>query len=175
MLKKISSCFIALIICISYSYAVSNLTSTELNVDDNAMVVKYGSVGIGISNPAATLDVVGNTRFHKTAGFANEQSATAAGSNPVSIDWTNGNKYRLTISTSATTTLTFVNLSAPAIAANLTLIIDHQNTGGITWPANVKWPGGTAPSLSTTTGRIDIVNFYYYNNTYYGIVAHNYY
>lgn len=33
--------------------------------------------------------------------------------------------------------------------------------GTVTWPANVKWPNATAPTLSSTNGFIDHLRFYY--------------
>ncbi len=35
----------------------------------------------------------------------------------------------------------------------------------------VKWPGGTAPTISTGSGAIDILNFYFDGTTYYGTFA----
>jgi hypothetical protein len=40
-------------------------------------------------------------------------------------------------------------------------LVIEQVTGGntITWPASVKWPGGTAPTLSTGVGEMDWLTF----------------
>ena len=50
-------------------------------------------------------------------------------------------------------------------------IIQGATPGTVTWPANVKWPGGTPPTLSTNTGDIDVVNLLYFDdgggNTFY--------
>lgn len=35
----------------------------------------------------------------------------------------------------------------------------------------VKWPSGSAPTISTGAGAIDILNFYYDGTTYYGTFA----
>jgi hypothetical protein len=39
------------------------------------------------------------------------------------------------------------------------LLIRQDGTGNtVTWPSNVKWPGGAAPVLSTTPGNIDWID-----------------
>ena len=54
------------------------------------------------------------------------------------------------------TTLTFAN---PPAAGTLRWQIVQGGTGSYTiaWPASVKWPGGTAPTLSTAVGTVDVV------------------
>ena len=37
-----------------------------------------------------------------------------------------------------------------------------------TWPAAVKWLGGTAPTVSTTDNDIDMVTFFYNGTNYIG-------
>lgn len=54
------------------------------------------------------------------------------------------------------TTLTFSN---PPAAGTLRWQITQGGAGSYTvaWPASVKWPGGTAPTLSTAAGKVDMV------------------
>jgi hypothetical protein len=76
------------------------------------------------------------------------------------IDWTNGNKQTLTLTGAPGCTVTF---TAPAGAANLVLLL-VQGSGGsktATWPATAKWPSGTAPTLSTTAGAVDMICAYW--------------
>lgn len=59
------------------------------------------------------------------------------------VDCSLSNYFTKTVS--ANTTFTFSN--APSgVAYSFTLEIDHTS-GTITWPASVKWPGNTAPTL----------------------------
>lgn len=52
-------------------------------------------------------------------------------------------------------------LTLPAAAAGkeLVLVLKQDGTGSrtVTWPAAVKWPSATAPTLSTAAGRSDVV------------------
>lgn len=62
---------------------------------------------------------------------------------------------RLTLT--ANCTLTFPT----ATTSSFTLVLVQDGTGSrtVTWPANTKWVGGTAPTLSTGAGKIDWLGF----------------
>jgi hypothetical protein len=49
----------------------------------------------------------------------------------------------------------------------LKVIQDATGSRAVTWPASVKWPSGTAPTLSTAANAIDIVTFYYDGTSYF--------
>ncbi|MBT5855322.1 hypothetical protein HOH87_01645 [bacterium] len=141
----------------SSSYAmhvVKQDQSTILSVRDD------GRVGINTDTPVAALDVSGTTHFGKTAGFTQQIL-----NNNAAIDWTLGNKIRLNHSSNLT--LTFTDPPRPS---SLTLILHQTAVSTITLPSgsNIKWPGGIAPVLSTASGSIDIVSFYFDGSTYYG-------
>lgn len=42
-----------------------------------------------------------------------------------------------------------------------TLLLRQDGTGSrsVTWPSSVRWPGGTAPTITATAGRTDVVSF----------------
>jgi hypothetical protein len=87
-------------------------------------------------------------------------TAAISASLPTSnIDLATGGLFYKTIS--ANTTLTIANpLAAGKVS---TFILELVNGGAytITWPTSVKWPGGTAPTL-TTSGK-DVLEFYSYD------------
>lgn len=70
-----------------------------------------------------------------------------------------------------TNTVMRVNLNANIITFNLTgtlstlagyqyqLVVRYNGGTTITWPASVKWPAGTAPTLTGTSGKVDVFNF----------------
>ena len=51
----------------------------------------------------------------------------------------------------------------------LKLIQDTQGSRTVTWPGSVKWPSGTAPTLSTAANKVDIMAFYFDGTNYYGL------
>lgn len=74
------------------------------------------------------------------------------------INWGSGNRHKLTLTGNVTLTFT-----APSGDAVLSLILVQDGTGSrlVTWPSSVKWPGGTAPTLSTGASKVDIVTLIY--------------
>ena len=93
------------------------------------------------------------------AEYDNGNSSTAQ-----TINWNNGQKQKTTLTGACTITFT-----APAGAGNFLLKVVQDATGSrtVTWPASVKWPAGTAPTLTTAASSVDIVTFYYDGANYY--------
>lgn len=87
------------------------------------------------------------------------------------VDWGLSNKQKSTLTGNCTFTFT-----APAGPCSLILKLVQDATGSrtVVWPAAVKWSGGTAPTLTTTASKIDLISFYYDGTNYYGTSALNY-
>lgn len=97
-------------------------------------------------------------------------NATATGSVTVNVQTTN--VYELTLTGAVTLTLT----SPPSGTAwSLSIITKQDATGGrvITWPASVKWPGGTVPASDTAANAINVWTLMTTNGgtTWYGFLA----
>jgi hypothetical protein len=67
-----------------------------------------------------------------------------------------GNVFSLTLS--GNVTLSFSNVPASG-CASVTLFLIQDGTGSrtVTWPGSVIWPGGTAPTLTTTANHVDLI------------------
>jgi hypothetical protein len=110
----------------------ANLFFTDASVD---------RVGINQASPAARLDVDGN--------YAGNITAVAA----LDIDCSTANYFTKTIA--GNSTFTFSN---PPSSRSFAFALELTHTSGaITWPAAVKWPKDTAPTL--TTGKTHIFIF----------------
>ena len=93
---------------------------------------------------------------------------TAMGDGTTTIDWRVGNKFKFQFG-AANETFTFTAPSKPC-SLQIILIQDSVGSRTATWPATVKWPSGTAPTLTTTaTTGTDIVSFLYDGTNYYGV------
>lgn len=108
----------------------------------------------------------------RTASFGSEYSNGSQSGPSYTIDWNNGQKQTITLAGNITT----LTLTAPAGVGNFLLRIVQDATGSrtITWPSSVKWPGGTAPTLSSGPNQEDIVTFYYNGTNYYGVASLNF-
>ena len=61
----------------------------------------------------------------------------------------------------AITTLTISNPPASGSGGSFTLIFTADGTArAVTWPAAIKWAGGTAPTLTSTSGKADSFAFF---------------
>ena len=105
-----------------------------------------------------------NVSVSKELGYVQQ---TATGDGTTTLDWTQGNKFFFTFG-AQNETFTF---TAPTNHGNLLVVLKQDSVGSrtITWPGTVKWPSGTAPTLSTGANAIDIVSFYYDGTSYYGV------
>jgi hypothetical protein len=84
------------------------------------------------------------------------------------IDWNDSNCQKLVLTGNCTLTL-----SNPVAGATYLLRVSQDGTGSrtLTWPAAVHWPGGTAPVITTTASKVDLIALYYDGTSYFGSVV----
>ena len=110
------------------------------------------------------LDMTGSGFANLTTIAANAYNetyvtASASGSPPtVTIDCSAGTHFLRTL---ATGTNTFVFSNAPASKAyGFVLKLTQDSTDrAVTWPGTVDWAAGTAPTISSGNGKVDIFVF----------------
>lgn len=75
------------------------------------------------------------------------------------VDLDTGNAFHLILTGNCT--FTFSNPAPSGTACTFTLFLKQDATGSrtATWPASVVWAGGTAPTLTTTAKRYDMLTF----------------
>lgn len=93
-----------------------------------------------------------------------------SGSGGEDFDLTAGNVHTVTI-TAGTVNVSFSNPPATGTAGSLTIIVTNGGSQTVNWPASVDWPGGSAPSL--TSSGVDILTFVTIDGgtTWYGFTA----
>jgi len=80
------------------------------------------------------------------------------------IDWKLGNHQKVTMTGNCTFTFT-----APTKACMLSLRFINDGAAGRTRTLpTIKWPGGTAPTWTTTANAIDVLSLFYDGSAYYG-------
>ena len=130
-----------------------------------------------IASPAAGLVVYDSTmnatcEYNGTAWrvvSAGAQSV-AASTATTTVDMSAGNVQNITLTASTTLTLS----SAAVGTYILKLIQGGSGSYTVTWPGTVIWSGGTAPTLTTTVGKVDIVTLVFDGTNYYGNYSLNY-
>lgn len=122
---------------------------------------------IGLGTGAGSSAVI-TTTGQFDLGFLNDGNCGASDT----VDWDAGQIHKSTL-TAATCTYTFSN---PVAGAIYTLLVIQDGTGGrlVTWPASVKWPAATAPTLTATASKIDRCQFTWDGTSYLGSCTLNF-
>ena len=120
---------------------------------------------LGLGQAADSSAVMASTGQYFSTKYAAGNTSTA-----LTINWDNGNVQACT----ATGNVTFT-FSNPKSGGRYMLIITQDATGSrtYTWPAAVKWSGGTTPTGSAAS-KIDVITFAYDGTNYYGGYSLNY-
>ena len=122
-------------------YANSAFTTANSKVSKSGDTINGNLILIGdLSHSSGDIDIGGSTY----------QTIVSVPS--LDIDCSQGNYFTKTIST--TSTFTFSNV--PSSRAYMFALEITHTSGTINWPASVKWPFDTPPTLTTGTTHIFI-------------------
>ena len=111
---------------------------------------------------------------YRLTGYSNSSSSGA-----ITFDFANGNFQYVTL-TENITSITISNPPSNTLYGEMMIKFIQNGTGSWTvsgWPASVKWPGGTAPVITTTaTTGTDLISLktHDFGTTYYGDFSQNY-
>lgn len=154
--------------------APAGASGSTLNAHVERMrITSAGNVGIGTASPTQRLDVSGTVQatavqvpnYILSPQLYDEGTKTGN----FTLNFANGPCQQVTINAAGPLVIT---LSNPVTGgAYLIKMVQGATTGTVTWPANVKWGAAGVPTLSNTTGKIDIINLYYDGTDYYGTYA----
>ena len=89
-------------------------------------------------------------------GLNEVKTAPTISSGVLALNCASGNVFHVSLN-AAITSITFSNIPSSGTAYGLSLAFTADGTArAITWPAAVKWSGGTAPTLTSTLNKVDI-------------------
>jgi hypothetical protein len=128
-------------------------------INNAASASLYANTGITLAqasfnraNTGANNTTTANATF---TNYAVTTNALGSGSGSRTIDLSLGNFVTATVT--GTTTWTFSNPVSSPNACGFVLELTNGGSATQNWPAAVRWPGGTAPTL--TTSGVDILIF----------------
>ena len=127
----------------------------------------------GASAPTERLEIAQTGQATFRNGLNETKTAPSISTNTLTLNCANGNVFSVSLNANITT-LSFTNIPSSSTAFALTLALTANGTAyTITWPAAVKWPGGTAPTLTSTNGKVDtfILTTWDAGTTWYAFVA----
>lgn len=149
-------------------------------VGSNAMpsgtpTTQTGFIPVGILNNGANgeydLCIYANSRWIAIGG-ARKRYDTGSGTGAQTLDFNScqgPNVTRVFTFGAGNATLTFSN--PPPAGSLVTVVLVQDGTGSrtVTWPATVKWSGGTAPTLTTTASKRDVFQFMWDGSFYWAV------
>jgi len=155
------------------SAAAGTLTGTTLasNVVTSSLTTIGTLTGLTVGGTANFQD--NTVQRPKLQDYGETRTAPTISSGSLTLNLENGNVFEVALNANITT-FTISNPPASGTAGSLTLKLTADGTARtITWGASVKWPGGTAPTLTSTNNKVDVLVFVTMDagTTYYGFVA----
>ena len=141
------------------------------------------SGNVTLTLPATTGTIIGSDAENvvKIDGAVSEKAATNAtiSSTTAALDVRDGSVFQLTLASNITT-FNWSNHAASGHVSSFVMKVIQDGTGGrtIAWPdstnsVTVRWPGDTAPTLSSGAADVDVFVFFTHDGgtNYYGFTA----
>ncbi len=161
----------------------SSMLSTRLKVADTSSMLssRFARDTVALSNrinlkldkinPTITgLAIVDSIKATRYSSLAQPTSITAASSTTINLSL--GNIFTVSMGT----TISSLTFSNAAVGTYLIKFVQDAtgNREVTTWPANLKWAGGTQPAFTNAGTKIDIVTLIFDGTNYYGAIVQNF-
>jgi hypothetical protein len=143
-----------------------------------AALDQIGSAQIAVGALDGTaIDMQGQLlRRPEIRDYAETTATPAVSGGSLTLDLEAANVFVVTL-TENVSTMTLSNPPSSTKAGSVTLMLKQDAVGNrtVSWPAAAKWPGGTAPVVSTAANAVDLFAFFTTDGgtTWYGFVGGN--
>ena len=144
-------------------------TSGQALTTNGSGTLSFATVGDVTTSGTQTL--TNKTLTNPTVTNYTETAYSANSSTAITLALTNGTVQIITLTGNAT-----ITMPAAAAGKSFIMFLKQDGTGGrtVTW-STVVWPGGTAPTITSTASKQDIYSFFSDGTNWYGVtVGQNY-
>ncbi len=120
-----------------------------------------GYITAGANSFTGTQNLQDNELFRaKLRDYSETVSSPTISSGTLTLNLETSNIFTVSLN-AAITTIAITNVPASGSGASFTLIFTADGTPrSVTWPSSIKWAGGTAPTLTSTSGKVDSFAFF---------------
>jgi len=132
-------------------------------IDDADAAAQRTTLGLGTISTQASSSVSitgGTVSGVKVTDYTEPKTTGSISSGTLTLNLNDAQVFEVSLNANITT-LTISNIDATSNTVNaFTVIFMGDGTARtITWPAAVKWPNATAPTMTSTNGKKDVLSF----------------
>jgi hypothetical protein len=146
-------------------------TLTGIVKGNGTSAMSAATAGTDYVTPTGSETLTNKTLTNPTVTNYVETPFTANSSTAITIALTNGTVQIITLTGNAT-----ITMPTATSGKSFIMFLKQDGTGSrtVTW-STVKWAGGTAPTITSTASRQDILSFFADGTNWYGaVISQNY-
>ena len=147
--------------------AITLTTSITGLLKGNGTAMSAAVAGTDYVTPTGTETLTNKTLTNPTVTNYTETPFSANSSTAITLALTNGTVQIITLTGSAT-----ITMPTAVSGKSFIMYLKQDATGSrtVTW-STVKWAGGTAPTITATASRQDILSFFSDGTNWFGVVV----
>jgi hypothetical protein len=151
----------------SANLTYANITGTPTTLSGYGITDGYstsnpsGYITAGANSFTGTQNLQDNELIRaKLRDYSESVSSPTITSGTLTLNLETSNIFTVSLN-AAITTLTISNPPASGSGGSFTLIFTADGTArSVTWPTSIKWAGGTPPTITSTSGKVDSFAFF---------------
>lgn len=147
------------------------LTATSTNTVTNKTIDFSTNTLTGVASTSTSQTLTNKTLTNPTVTNYVETPFSANSGTAITLALTNGTFQIITLTGNAT-----ITMPTAVSGKSFIMLLKQDGTGGrtVTW-STVVWPGGTAPTITSTASKSDLYSFFSDGTNWYGVtVSQNY-